>query len=45
MVQADIDKMEQALEQLKAAEADLFADEITNFFGIIKRTKQYKIHN
>ena len=35
MVQADIDKMEQALEQLKAAGEDLFSDEITALHGRI----------
>lgn len=35
MVQADIDKMEQALEQLKAAGADLFSDEIVALHGRI----------
>lgn len=35
MVQADIAKMEQALEQLKAAGADLFSDEITALHGRI----------
>ena len=35
MVQADIDKMEQALEQLKAAGEDLFSDEIVALHGRI----------
>ena len=35
MVQADIDKMQQALEQLKAAGAYLFSDEITALHGRI----------
>ena len=35
MVQEDIDKMEQALEQLKAAGADLFSDEIVALHGRI----------
>ena len=35
MVQADIDKMQQALEQLKAAGADLFSDEIVALHGRI----------
>ena len=35
MVQEDITKMEQALEQLKAAGTDLFADEITALQGRI----------
>lgn len=35
MVQADITKMEQALEQLKAAGADLFSDEIVALHGRI----------
>lgn len=35
MVQADIDKMEQALEQLKAAGEDLFSDEIVALRGRI----------
>ena len=35
MVQADIDKMEQAREQLKAAGSDLFSDEITALQGRI----------
>ena len=39
MVQADITKMEQALEQLKAAGADLFSDEITALHGRIVAAK------
>ena len=35
MVQEDIDKMEQALDQLKAAGADLFSDEIVALHGRI----------
>ena len=35
MVQADITKMEQALEQLKAAGEDLFSDEIVALHGRI----------
>lgn len=35
MVQADIDKMEQALKQLKAAGEDLFSDEIVALHGRI----------
>ena len=35
MVQADIDKMQQALEQLKAAGEDLFSDEIVALHGRI----------
>ena len=35
MAQADIDKMQQALEQLKAAGADLFSDEIVALHGRI----------
>ena len=35
MVQADITKMEQALEQLKEAGADLFSDEIVALHGRI----------
>ena len=35
MVQADITKMQQALEQLKAAGADLFSDEIVALHGRI----------
>lgn len=39
MVQADITKMEQALEQLKAAGTDLFTDEITALQGRIDAAK------
>lgn len=39
MVQEDITKMEAALEQLKAAGADLFADEITALQGRINVAK------
>ena len=35
MVQADIDKMQQALDQLKAAGEDLFSDEIVALHGRI----------
>ena len=35
MVQADIDKMQQALDQLKAAGEDLFSDEILALHGRI----------
>ena len=39
MVQADIDKMQQALDQLKTAESDLFADEIVALQGRINAAK------
>ena len=39
MVQEDITKMEAALEQLKAAGTDLFADEITALQGRINVAK------
>ena len=39
MVQEDITKMEHALEQLKAAGTDLFADEITALQGRINVAK------
>ena len=40
MVQADIDKMEQALDQLKTAVSDLFADEIVALQGRINAAKE-----
>ena len=40
MVQEDITKMEQALEQLKAAGSDLFADEIVALQGRINAAKE-----
>ena len=40
MVQEDIDKMEQALDQLKTAGSDLFADEIVALQGRINAAKE-----